>query len=266
MHWYDGKLVDSETINLNISEPGLLYGATVFTTMRVYQQSLTHPLTHWQAHCDRLKQSIISFGWQQPDWQRLKTGVESLLTYFPVLRIVVFPDGREWITGRELPSDLTTKQQQGITAWVAKEPILRRSLSSHKTGNYLEAYLALQKARQLQAQEAILIDHQENWLETSTGNLWGYKSGCWYTPSLDVGILPGIVRSHLINWLQEQDIPIQENIWTPDFIQDLDAIAYSNCVVEIIPFKAISGLTLKKFGNLFDSSLQTLQQYFQDRL
>ena len=79
MYWYDGKLIDSDTINLSISEPGLLYGATVFTTMRVYQQSLSHPLTFWRSHIERLQQSIISFGWQQPDWQRLLTGVTSFL-------------------------------------------------------------------------------------------------------------------------------------------------------------------------------------------
>ncbi|HHP7232973.1 MAG TPA: aminotransferase class IV [Xenococcaceae cyanobacterium] len=263
MYWYDGRLVDRETISLNISEPGLIYGATVFTTMRVYQHSLTHPLSHWQSHCDRLKQSIISFGWQQPDWQRLKTGVTSLLTYFPVIRIVIFPDGTEWITGRQLSSDLTTKQLKGITAWIATEGIYRRHLSSHKTGNYLGAYLALQKARQLQAQEAILIDSQANWLETSTGNLWGYKNGCWYTPALKTGILPGIARSHLLIWLQTQAIPVQENIWTPDFVTDLEAIAYSNCVVEIIPIKAISGLTPKKSEQLLTIELQDLSRYFQ---
>ncbi len=265
MYWYDGKLIDSNTINLSISEPGLLYGATVFTTMRVYQQSLSHPLTHWQAHQDRLKQSIISFNWQEPDWQRLTTGVNSLLTYFPVIRIALFPDGQEWITGRQLPPDLTTKQQRGITAWVATESIYRRSLASHKTGNYLGAYLAIQKARQLQAQEAILIDYKDNWLETSTGNLWGYKAGFWYTPALEGGILPGIMRSHLLNWLQQQSLPVKENIWTPDFIQDLDAIAYSNCVVQIIPIHTISGLTLNKTHYTLATSLQNLQQYFQNQ-
>ncbi len=264
MYWYNGKLVESDNINLSISEPALLYGATVFTTMRVYQQSLSHPLTHWRSHCDRLKHSIISFNWQQPDWERLKVGVESLLTYFPVIRIVVFPDGKEWITGRQLPPDLTTKQQKGITAWVAKDSIYRRSLSHHKTGNYLPAYLALQKARQLNAQEAILCDRDGNWLETSTGNLWGYKGGCWHTPKLEVGILPGIARSHLLNCLKEQAIPVAENIWTSEFIQDLDTIAYSNCVVQIIPINKVSGLTRNNQDYNLASSLQNLQQYFQN--
>lgn len=266
MYWYDGRLVDGDTINLSISEPGLLYGATVFTTMRVYKQSLSHPLTFWRSHCDRLKQSIVSFGWQQPDWQRLLTGVTSLLTHFPIIRIVVFPDGTEWITGRQLPADLTTKQQNGITAWVAKEPIYRRSLSHHKTGNYLPAYLALQQARQLNAQEAILFSSEGNWLETSTGNLWGYKAGCWYTPKLEVGILPGIARSHLLNWLQEQAIPVAENIWTPEFIQDLDTIAYSNCVIEIIPINFVSGLTRKNLSYTSNSLVRVLQQYIKNQV
>ena len=56
------------------------------------------------------------------------------------------------------------------------------------------------------AKEAILVDESGNWLETSTGNLWGWHDGIWYTPHLDNRILPGIVRSHLLNWLKSQGI------------------------------------------------------------
>jgi 4-amino-4-deoxychorismate lyase len=108
--WYDGKLINSQTIQLNINDPGLVYGATIFTTLRVYQNSLDSNLTNWQAHCDRLLFSIQSFGWHQPDWNRLHQGAQILLAHFPVLRITLFPDGREWITGRLLPANLTEKK------------------------------------------------------------------------------------------------------------------------------------------------------------
>ena len=84
-------------------------------------------------------------------------------------------DGREWITGRYLPGDLATRQQQGIVGWLADVPIYQRCLASHKTGNYLGAWLALQQTQKYGAREAILIDESGNWLETSTGNLWGWK-------------------------------------------------------------------------------------------
>ena len=258
MYWYEGQLIEQNQLELDITDTGLLYGATVFSTMRVYDRSLNHPLTNWQAHCDRLHDSIKAFHWQQPDWQCLKRGAEILSSHFPVLRLVVFADGREWITGRNLPTDLTERQKQGITAWVANDPLFRRDLAAYKTGNYLGAYLALQKAYKLGAKEAILIDSDGNWLETSTGNLWGWKDGFWYTPSLDGGILPGIARSRLLNSLKSKNILVQENSWTPEFVQGLKAILYGNCVVEIVPIHTIIIHSHSLHFNFYNQ----LQNYF----
>jgi 4-amino-4-deoxychorismate lyase len=256
MFWYDGQLIDQERLSLDINEPGFIYGATVFTTMRVYQQSLTHPLTSWQAHCDRLLCSINVFNWQQPNWSSLRKGAELLISYFPVLRMVVFPDGKELITGRNLPSDLKQRQKEGITAWVAADNLLRRDLATHKTGNYLSSYLARNQALKLNAQEAILVDSQGNWLETSTGNLWGWQDGCWYTPALNVGILPGIMRSQLLKYFQDNHLPVEENIWTPEFVASLKAISYSNCVVEVVPIN-----TVLCSGNRSNYSVVGLQRF-----
>lgn len=239
LFWYDGKLIAGNAITFALNDPGWLYGATVFTTLRVYQQSLTHPLTNWQAHCDRLLNSLQTFGWEIPDWQRLQQGASQLLQFFPVLRIAIFPDGRELITARVLPPDLLERQQQGITAMLASQPIWRRDLAAHKTGNYLAPWLALQQARQQDTKEVILVDNQGNWLETSTGNLWGWRDGCWYTPTLNQGILPGTVRALIISWLRNSEQNVQENVWDDNFVQTLKAIAYSNSLVEIVPIRAV---------------------------
>ncbi|MGL4502759.1 MAG: aminotransferase class IV, partial [Planktothrix sp.] len=61
MFFYNGNLQDSTTLELSITDPALLYGATVFTTLRVYEQSLDSPLTAWQQHCQRLKSSLEPF-------------------------------------------------------------------------------------------------------------------------------------------------------------------------------------------------------------
>lgn len=237
--WYNGKLIQSNSIELAIDDPGLLYGAMVFTTLRVYQQSLAHPRTSWEAHCLRLRNSLEVFGWSLPDWERLQYGAEQLLPTFPVLRMVIFPDGREWITGRFLPADLIERQKQGVIAWLADVPECRRSLPTHKTGNYLGGWLALQKAQQLGAKEAILVDDRGSWLETSTGNLWGWKEGCWWTPPVAAGILPGVVRSQLMNWLQQNGLVVQELPWDRDLVKNFEAIAYTNSVMEVIPIHTV---------------------------
>ena len=239
MFWYDGQAIDSARLKLEINNPGLCYGATVFTTMRVYDQSLNCPQTCWQAHCDRLRITIKAFNWSQPNWQQLRQGAELLLKYYPVLRIAVFPDGKEWITGRSLPSDLKQRQERGVTAWLAQNSLYRRDLPYYKTGNYLAAYLARHQALRFNAQEAILVDAQGNWLETSTGNLWGWKNNCWYTPSLASGILPGIARSRWLDFFQAKQIKVTENIWTPQFVLTVKSLSYSNCVIDFVPITTV---------------------------
>lgn len=259
MFYYNGDLVKGNEIKLDINDPALLYGTTVFTTLRIYDDSLNHPLTNWQAHCDRLFKSIRNFNWQPPNWEKITTGAKLLLTEFPVLRITLFPDGRELIIGRKLPSQLEIKQQQGITAQVITNPQLQRSIARYKTGNYLAPYLARQQAQHIGADEAILIDYQHNWLETSTGNLWGYRQGIWFTPILNGNLLPGTARNLIC---QQANFPIQENIWTAEFVQSLEAIAYSNSVVEIIPFHTIKWLENKLQINPHHSAFHCFQQIY----
>ncbi|OKH37673.1 4-amino-4-deoxychorismate lyase [[Phormidium ambiguum] IAM M-71] len=237
--WYAGKLNKKGRIELGIDEPGILYGATIFTTLRVYADSLDDGRTNWQGHCDRLRSSIQTFGWQEPNWARIREGAEILQRDFPVLRITIFPDGREWIIGRYLPPDLEERQQQGIVAWLAKTAEFRRSLAEHKTGNYLTAWLALNEAKKHGAKEAILIDETGNWLETSTGNLWGWQDRRWWTPPLTERILPGLMRKQLIDWLKSQNQIVEEELWTEELVSGMEAIAYSNSVVEIVPIHTV---------------------------
>ena len=239
MFWYNGELVQANTLALAIDDPGLLYGATAFTTLRVYEQSLDSRLTNWGGHCDRIRTTLQAFGWQHPNWQQLRHGAETLMASFPVLRIAVFPDGREWILGRDLPADLKQRQQQGILAWLAEAPHFQRSLAERKTGNYLAPWLAGQAAQQHGAQEAILVDAAGNWLETSTGNLWGWQEGCWWTPPLTGDILPGLARSQLIQWLTQHNKTVIEAPWQPDRVENFETIVYTNSVVEVVPIHTI---------------------------
>jgi 4-amino-4-deoxychorismate lyase len=241
--WYDGLWRSGDQISLSITDPGLLYGATVFTTMRIYGD-LDDPRSAWAAHRSRLAQSQTAFGWTAPDWRRVAMGATQLAQHWPVLRITLFPDGREWITGRALPLDLAQRQQRGITAWVADQAIGQRSLGQHKTGNYLTPWFGLHQAQQQGAQETILTDAQGHWLETGTGSLWGWHQGTWYTPPLGGSphqpeILLSISRDRIIQGFQCQNRSVQEIPWDAALTADLTLIAYSNCVVEVIPIGQI---------------------------
>jgi len=235
--WHDGKLVTTSDHLLSMDDVGLKFGATVFTTLRVYDQDLDHVLTHWQAHCDRLAHSIQTFSWMPPSWQNIRQGCEQLKDTYPVLRITLFPDGREWITGRSLPANLCQKAEKGVSCWQAP-PDYARSLPTHKTGNYLACWLARCAAQKHGADEAILTSPQGDWLETSTGNLWGWRAGQWWTPQ-DQRCLPGIMSAHIRQVLSKSGQRVESQSWDDAIGRGFEAIAYSNCVVGLLPIHTI---------------------------
>ena len=245
MYWYCGRSIESQTIELAINDPGLLYGATVFTTFRTDRfivgqdpRLLREVGDLRDLHYDRLKSSLSDLGWHQPDWEHVRSGVEHLTPHFPVLRITIFPDGRELITGRELPPNLATWQQEGVTVIIADRQFTR-SLPQHKTGNYLAPWLALQQARNNDIQEAILTNDRGDWIETTTGNLWGYRDGCWYTPPLSAGILPGIARSQILSLLKRENRSVVEIEWDVELVRELESIGYSNSVIHLVPIHTV---------------------------
>ncbi|MGF1524413.1 MAG: aminotransferase class IV [Leptolyngbyaceae cyanobacterium] len=239
IYWYDGQLGSGSTLSLPLQDPALLYGATVFTTLRIYESRLDHPWTAWQAHVARTQRSLHAFGWPTPDWDRLQQGAATLAPTYPVLRMTIFPDGRGLILGRSLPPDLAALQAEGAITWVADPLIHKRALSEHKTGNYLSCWLALQAARQAGAREAILVNEQGEWLETSTGNLWGWAEGCWWTPPLTAGILPGVLRSRIVQSLQVRGQTVMMTPWEPAQIAQFTCLAYTNSVVEVVPIRGV---------------------------
>ncbi|MBD0269917.1 MAG: aminotransferase class IV, partial [Cyanobacteria bacterium Co-bin8] len=236
-----------------------------FTTLRVYGQSLDHPLTAWRQHCDRIRTSLQAFQWPQPDESCLRQGAEALMPHYPILRITLFSDGQALITGRPVPDDLAERQQQGITAWVAPHDY-SRTLPAHKTGNYLACWLAAQAAKAQGAAEAILVDRAGHWLETSSGSLWGWAEGRWWTPPLAAGILPGVMRSQLIRHLHILGRPALETPWPPAKAQQFECLAYTNCVVEISPIHTVlQGRTRLEY-NPDQGVLQELRFMFDEAL
>jgi branched-subunit amino acid aminotransferase/4-amino-4-deoxychorismate lyase len=227
-YWYAGEWHESQQIALNYDDPALIYGASVFTTLRRYGGSIDHPLTQWPAHRQRLRDSLQDLGWPEPDWQQVRLGVEHISQ--PVVRLAIFPSGVELIFGRELPGDLKQRQTQGVVAQLVADRA--RSLPQHKTGNYLAPWLA---KRQAGDGEAILLDAQGQWLETSTGNLWGWDGSIWYSPAPQWGSLGGIARAQMVQWLQSQGKMVNEKPWERSMVSCLIALAYSNAVMEIIP-------------------------------
>lgn len=256
MYWYDGAVCSGQMLELTVTEPGLLYGATTFTTLRVYEKNLNDLRSDWPGHLRRLRETVAGLDWLTPNWQRLEAGAEQMAQNFEVLRLTLFADGRELITGRDLPQDLQQRQDEGIVAWLASGSGFSRSLPHWKTGNYLAPWLALRQARKLGALEAILPNESGEWLETSTGNLWGWRQGQWWTPPLAAGILPGLARSQILDAATERGLKICQAPWSSSLAWEFEALAYSNAVVEVVPIRQVLRASPQGTALVLDQGLE----------
>jgi branched-subunit amino acid aminotransferase/4-amino-4-deoxychorismate lyase len=235
-YWWTGQLHVGNTLDLSIDDPGFIYGATVFTTLRIYHQNPQHPLTALEAHLKRLEIQVDALGWEAPSWEQVNLAVHALAPNYPVLRITLLPDGRELVTGRALPPDLEQNQQQGVVLLALEGG---RSWPHLKTGNYLVSFQAFRKAEAQGAQEAILMQ-EGTWLETSRGNLWAWDGSQYLTPP-EEGCLAGIFRQQLLSRLAHLEIPYAVVPFTPERQRSFQAVGYGNSVVELLPVRGILG-------------------------
>jgi branched-subunit amino acid aminotransferase/4-amino-4-deoxychorismate lyase len=235
-YWWTGRLHSGNTLTLSLDDPGLIYGATVFTTLRIYHQNPQHSATALEAHLKRLALQVKALGWEAPAWEQVNLAVQTLASNYPVLRITLFPDGRELVTGRGLPPDLAQKQQEGVILLAVEGA---RSWPDLKTGNYLVSFQAFRKAEAQGAQEALLTQ-EGTWLETSRGNLWAWDGSQYLTPP-EEGCLAGIFRQQLLSRLVHLAIPHAVVSFTPERQRSFQAVGYGNSVVELLPVRGIIG-------------------------
>lgn len=96
----------------------------------------------------------------------------------------------------------------------------------HKTTRrelYNRAYAA---ARSAGCADILFLNTREEIAEGAVNNIFIENSGCWFTPPLDCGVLPGVYRRHLLATRTN----IEEKILTLDEVKAADSVYICNAV------------------------------------
>ena len=109
----------------------------------------------------------------------------------------------------------------------------------HKTLNYLEPILARKEANESGFEEGIMLNTDGFITESSIANIFFVKNATVITPSINSGILPGIVREQIIKLCKKNKIPIIEKNISPSDIPDMDEAFQTNSLVGVQPLSAI---------------------------
>ncbi|HEX5566051.1 MAG TPA: aminodeoxychorismate lyase [Streptomyces sp.] len=237
--WMDGKLRDAGEARVSVFDHGLTVGDGVFETVK----SVDGRLFALTRHLDRLAVSARGLGLPEPDRDEVRRACLAVAEANPV------PLGRLRITYTGGPSPLgSARGDAGPTLvvalgearrspdttsvitvpWVRNE---RGALSGLKTTSYAENVLALARARERGASEALFGNTVGQLCEGTGSNVFVVLDGETHTPPLASGCLAGITRALVVEWTgaRETELPLDvleraEEIFLTSTLRDVQAV------------------------------------------
>ncbi|CAM5592022.1 4-amino-4-deoxychorismate lyase [Streptomyces tanashiensis] len=237
--WVNGGLHDAETARVSVLDHGLTVGDGIFETVKA-ERGETFALT---LHLERLTRSARGLGLPDPDLDEVRRACAAVLEANPMelgrLRITytggLSPLGSE--RGDAGPSLVVALGETGrrpdstavITVpWTRNE---RGALTGLKTTSYAENVVALARARERGASEALFANTVGQLCEGTGSNVFVVVDGRILTPPVSSGCLAGITRALAVEWTgaEETDLPLDvlesaDEIFLTSTLRDVQAV------------------------------------------
>ncbi|NUV64260.1 aminotransferase class IV [Streptomyces sp. CAI-85] len=237
--WLDGGLQDAASARVSVFDHGLTVGDGIFETVKAVD-GRTFALTR---HLDRLARSARGLGLPEPDLDEVRRACAAVVEANPM------PLGRLRITytGGHGPLG-SDRGDRGPTLVVALGESTRRpdstavvtvpwtrnergALTGLKTTSYAENVVALARAHEHGATEALFPNTAGLLCEGTGSNVFVVLDGEIHTPPLASGCLAGITRELTVEWTgaKETDLPLHvleraDEIFLTSTLRDVQAV------------------------------------------
>lgn len=246
--WIDGRLQDAADAVVSPLDHGLTVGDGVFETLKIVEGEAFA----LRRHLERLRRSAAGLGLDVPvDDARLRRAVAETIAANGL------EDGRVRITvtggvgplGSDRGADggsvivaASTQAPWPPSAAVVTVPWRRNehsAVAGLKTTSYADNVVALRRAREHDADEAIFANTAGNLCEGTGTNIFVGLGGRLVTPPLSSGCLAGIVRELVVELVpvDEVDLPIER-------LAEVDEAFLTSSTREVQPVSAIDGRSL----------------------
>ncbi|MFF3840557.1 aminotransferase class IV [Streptomyces sp. NPDC001930] len=237
--WVNGGLHDAETALVSVLDHGLTVGDGIFETVKAVRGE-TFALT---LHLERLTRSARGLGLPDPDLDEVRRACAAVLEANPMelgrLRITytggLSPLGSErGDAGASLVVGLGETGRRADSTAVITVPWTRNergALTGLKTTSYAENVVALARAREQGASEALFANTVGQLCEGTGSNVFVVVDGRILTPPVSSGCLAGITRALAVEWTgaQETDLPLDvlesaDEIFLTSTLRDVQAV------------------------------------------
>jgi branched-subunit amino acid aminotransferase/4-amino-4-deoxychorismate lyase len=114
-------------------------------------------------------------------------------------------------------------------------------LSRVKSTAYLPNLLARREAKARGADEALFLNGQGRLAEGSASNVFLLSNNRLETPPVSAGLLPGVLRSVLLERGGEAGLSVREADLSPEDVLSAEAVFLTNSIIGITPVSRLEG-------------------------
>lgn len=250
--WLDGGLVGPAQGAVHWSDHGLTVGDGVFETVEL-RDGAGFALTR---HLGRLGHSAAGLGLPIPTAAVIRDAVEQVIAAWgdlPGRLRITLTAGRgpmgsdrtgttptllvvasHLVLDRE-PTDVI------VVPWTRNE---RGALAGLKTTSYAENVVALARAREHGASEALFANTRGELCEGTGSNVFLALDGELLTPPLSSGCLAGITRALLLEALRDADVPVVESPLRLDVLTAAEEAFLVSTTRHVQPVRRVDGTPL----------------------
>jgi len=248
--WVNGSLVPDDAEVIRADDHGLVVGDGVFETMSV-ENGVPFALTR---HLNRLHRSAAGLG-IVVDEAFVRQGIEAVLADRPdFVRLRVTVTGGPSPYGSDRGSAAPTVMvatgpmkpwpptcDVAIVPWTRNE---RAATTGLKTTSYADNVVALRKAHDIGAAEALFANTRGEVCEGTGSNVFYVYDGELVTPPLSAGCLAGVTRELVIEWLAEEGTPVREVALPMDTLRETSEAFITSTTRDVMPIAHIDGVPL----------------------
>lgn len=269
MLWHDGKISSSLTVPFDLSDRGLLLGDGLFETLPAFN-GVPYLL---DAHLARMRvdAECLRFPDCSETIERAVRELAAADTAPCTIRVTmsrgigprglaVPADSKPLIFATRAPwsPDIAFGETRLETASIRRNGT--SPLSTMKTLSYLDNVLAMAEARAKQADDALMLSTEGHISSTSMANLIALSGRTLSTPRRQDAILPGVMRSRILELAPSIGLEPTERALTPDDLHRADCVFVTNSLRLMTRVSSLDGAPLQ---NRAEPLLLALQEAVQ---
>lgn len=232
-----------------LSDRSFNYGDGIFTTMAVHAAKVQLlPL-----HMKRMLHAASQLEFGPIDWLSVEQQIHTSISMSEqVIKLLISrgnggrgysPEGINtpqcFISTSSLP-DYTTQQKHGVRMLTAELQLaVQPVLAGLKHTNRLEQVLLKQEQLRRNTDDLLVLDQQGYLTEAIAANVFFYRQGNWFTPSLNRAGVKGVMRDFLLSQIEAAEVN-----WQLSELAQVESMFICNSLMKIVPVQSVNGVGL----------------------